>query len=114
METACRSGARFRSLDFAVTGRRIGDEGIEQLACHLLHLLHRAAERRLVCFGGARESAQLANELQGRRTDLLIRGGRLAVIERLDVLTHENLAGMDDSDGGIRGRPRSNWRRAAW
>ena len=87
METACRSGARFRSLDFAVTGRRIGDEGIEQLACHLRHLLHRAAERRLVCFGGACKSAQLTDELQRRRTDFLVRGGRLEVMERPDVST---------------------------
>src|SRR5262249_38073169 len=45
---------------------------------------------------------------QGRRMDLLIRGGGLEVMERPDVLTHENLAAMDDADGGIRGGPRSS------
>ena len=51
----------------------------------LRHLLDRAAEGGLVCFGGPRESAQLADELQGGRADFFVRGGGFEVMQRLDV-----------------------------
>ena len=44
------------------------------------HLLHRAAESGLVCFGGPRESAQLADELQRGGADLLLGRGRFEVM----------------------------------
>jgi hypothetical protein len=84
--------ARLCGLELAITGRSLGDERIEKLARRLCDLVHRAAERQMVCFGGARETTQFSDELQGRRTDLLVSGGRLEVVKRPDVPTHEGLA----------------------
>src|SRR5260370_17963642 len=69
-ETVRRPGARLCSLGFAITGRSVSDERIEKLARRLLDLLHRPAECHPVCFGGARETTQLAHHLQGCLTDL--------------------------------------------
>jgi len=63
-ETVRCPGARLCSLGFATTGRSVSDEKVEKLARRLLDLLHRPPERQLVWFGGARETAQLADELQ--------------------------------------------------
>ena len=37
------------------------------------HLVHGTSERELVCLGGPRETAQLSDELQRRRPDLIVR-----------------------------------------
>ena len=46
------------------------------------------AKAASLAFEGLRRSAQLPNELQGRGMDLLVRGGRLEVVQRLDGSTH--------------------------
>src|SRR5262249_35811907 len=66
-ETIRGAGVRLRRLDLAVARRSVGHERVEQFMRGLRHLLHRAAERGFVCFGGPRESAQLADELQRGR-----------------------------------------------
>jgi predicted alpha/beta-hydrolase family hydrolase len=87
-ETVRGALARLRRLDLAITGWRGGHEGVEQFVRSLRHLLHRTAERGLVCLGRPRESTQLAHELQGGRADLFIRGGRFEVMQRPDVSAH--------------------------
>src|SRR5882724_6321720 len=52
------------------------------------HLVDRAREGELVRLGGPRKAAQLADELQRGRADLLVRGGRLEVVQGLDVSAH--------------------------
>ena len=47
----------------------------------LRHLIHGAVERELIGLGGPCEAAQLADELEGGGADLLIRGGRLEVVQ---------------------------------
>src|SRR5262249_467793 len=87
-ETASRAGARLCRLGFAIARRGVGHGAVEPFVRRWRHPLHRAAERRLVCLGGACKSAQLTDELQRRRTDFLVRGGRFEVMERPDVSTH--------------------------
>ena len=84
-ETIRGAGARLRRLDLAIARRSVGHERVEQFMRGLRHLFHRAAESGFVCFGGPRESAQLADELQGGCADLLLGRGRLEVMQRLDV-----------------------------
>src|SRR5262245_9690480 len=81
--------ARLRRLDLAIARRRGGHEGVEQFVRRLRHLLHRAIEGALVCLGRPRESAQLADELQGGRANFFVRGGRFEVVQRLNVSAHE-------------------------
>ena len=63
-------------------------EGIEQLVRRLEHLLDGALERLKVVLRGRRHAGQLANELFGRRANLLLRCGRLEVVQGLDVSAH--------------------------
>src|SRR2546427_620084 len=83
-ETVRRPG----SLDLAIARRSVGNESVEQLVCRLRHLVHRTVESELVSLGGPCKATQLAHELQGGRTDLLVRGGWFEVMQSLDVPTH--------------------------
>src|SRR5262249_53513437 len=87
-EAVRRALARLRRLDLAIARRSGGHEGVEQFVRRLRHLVHRAVESGLVCLGRSRESAQLADELQGGRADFFIRGGGFEVVRRRIVSTH--------------------------
>src|SRR6266481_4062530 len=84
------SGPGARRLDFAITGRSVGHERLEEIARRGGYLLYGTVESGLICLGGPGKAAQLPDKLQGRRVDLLLRGGRLEVVQRLDVTTHDN------------------------
>src|SRR6185436_755393 len=71
-EALARTLAGFRGLDLAVAWRLFRFERLEQPLGNLRDLLDRARERRLVRLRGMCEPAQLADELQGRGTDLLL------------------------------------------
>ena len=89
-EAARCPGLRPCRLDCAIARRSVGHKRGKQFICRFGHLVNGPAERRLVRLGGPGEAAQLADELQGRRPDLLRRGGRSEVMERLYVAAHEN------------------------
>src|SRR5262249_54989648 len=68
---ACEGGKRLAALARAFAASTSRSRGgasvtkrIDELARRLGDLLNRAGERLLVCFGGAREAAQLSDELQ--------------------------------------------------
>ena len=63
-------------------------ETIEERPCGLRHLVHRSRESGLVSSGRPCEAAQFADELQGRCPDLVVRGGRLEVVQSFDASTH--------------------------
>src|SRR5690606_7612699 len=70
------------------------------------HLVHRIVEHLLVDLRGTGRSAQLADELQGRRADLLLRGRRVEVCQCPDVTAHRTLwieAGEDELYGTHQG-----------
>jgi hypothetical protein len=48
------------------------------------HLVSRPFERELVGFGGPREAAELADELQGRCPDLFVRGAWFEFMQGLN------------------------------
>jgi hypothetical protein len=61
------------------------------------HLLHGEVEGCFVGFRGLVEAAQLAHELQGRSTNLLVRCRRLEVEQRLDISAHGRLQEKDST-----------------
>src|SRR5213593_2391528 len=87
-KSVCRPGASLGSFDFAIAGWSVRNETVEQLMRCTSHPVHRAIESEFVRLGGLREAAQLPDELEGRRTDLFVRGGWFEVMQSLDVSTH--------------------------
>jgi len=55
------------------------------------HPVHRATKRVFVRLGWPGEAAQLSDELEGRRADLLVRGRWFEVVQSFDVSTHGGL-----------------------
>jgi hypothetical protein len=88
-ETGDRPRAGLARLDLTVARRRVGNEGSKQLVRRFGDLVDRPSERGLVGLRGPGEAAELADELQGGRADLLVRGRRLEVVQGPDVATHE-------------------------
>jgi hypothetical protein len=84
-----RPGAGFGRFHFAIAGRGVRHQTVEQLPRGLRHLVHRPIERKFVCFRRPGETAQLADELQGRRPDFVIRGRWLEVVQSLNISTHK-------------------------
>src|SRR5262249_43246939 len=84
-------GAPLRRLDLAIARRRAGHQRIQDRMRAPHHLADGVMERVLGGLRGLREAAQLADELERRCANLLVRGGRLEVVERLDATTHGNL-----------------------
>src|SRR5436190_2300484 len=87
-EPDSRPRLRFRRFHLAVARRSRRLERLQQAARGNAHLVHRAIERRLVGLGGLVETAELANELQRRRLDLVLGRRRLEIIERANVSAH--------------------------
>src|ERR1700736_3538959 len=75
-------------LDLPIARRSVGDERIEQLVRRTRHVLDRKIKRCLIRFRGPAKAAQLADELQRRSMDLLVRWGRLAIVQGPDVAAH--------------------------
>jgi len=69
---------RFR---LAIARRRVGDEGLEQMLGGVGDVMNRAVERVLVRLRWFREAAQLADELEGRGADLVVRRRRKEVMK---------------------------------
>lgn len=83
-------GSRFSSFGFeiAIPGLSRRHERRDQRSRRVGDLFNRSIERRLIRFGGGVESAELADELKGRRADFLFRRRRIEVEQRLDVSAH--------------------------
>src|ERR1700737_1038494 len=75
-------------LNLPIARRSVGDERIEQLVRRPRHLLDRKIKRCLIRFRGPAKAAQLADELQSRSMDLLVRCGRLEIVQGPDVAAH--------------------------
>jgi hypothetical protein len=87
-EAFLRSRACFHRFDFAITRRHGGYKRIEQMLRGVSDIIDGAIESCLVCFGGFRETAQLADELKGRRANLVVGRGRTEVMKCFDGSAH--------------------------
>src|SRR5438876_10852802 len=83
-----RSGAGPFGLDHAVLRRRGRHELVEQPLRRRSDFVDRAGESFRVRLRRLREAADLADVLQRGVADLLVRGGWLEVVERVDVSAH--------------------------
>src|SRR5690606_36934843 len=90
-----RSLACLLCLDLAVAGRGIGLERIEQPAGGLLHVVDGTVEGHFVRLGRMREAAQLANELQRRSANLVLRCRWLEVEQGANVSAHGSAPAFD-------------------
>src|SRR3982751_1083559 len=79
---------RLACLLCAVARRGVGLERADEPLGRFGDLVDGARERRLVDTRWARRTAQLANELQRGRANLVVGRWRLEVGQRLDVATH--------------------------
>jgi hypothetical protein len=86
-----RPGPRPRCLGFAIAGWCGRHESVQQLVRCRGYLFDGAVKSRLVGFRGPRKTAQLADELERRSSDLLVRRRRLEVVQCLDVTTHDRV-----------------------
>src|SRR4029079_2077719 len=77
--------ARLRGLDLAVPVRLPRRQGAEQLVHRVHHVLDRVVERVLVRLGRLLHPADLADELERGRADLVLGRGRSEVVEGPDV-----------------------------
>ena len=66
-------------------------QGIEQVMGGMSHLIHCAIESLFVCLRWASESAELSNELQSRRPDLVLGRRRREVVKCLNISAHNKL-----------------------
>ena len=83
-----RSRPRFQRFRFAIAGRRICYERIEELLCNSRHVINSVVECVFVGLGRLGESAQLSDELMGRRANFVVRRGRCKIMQGLDVSAH--------------------------
>src|SRR6185437_824229 len=79
---------RLRGLGLTVARRGIADEIGQEAMRGVGHLGHGAVERFLVRLRRPVEATQLADELQGRGTNLVVRRRRCKVCQRPDVAAH--------------------------
>ena len=77
-------------LDLAVAGTGGRCQRCDQFLCRGCNVIDGAVERRLVRFRWTIESAQLAHELQRRRTDFLVSRRWIKVEQRPDVSAHHS------------------------
>src|SRR5258708_2311270 len=76
-------GPGLGGLDLTIARRCVGDERAEQLMRGCSHLLDSALESGLIGLGRPRKAAQLADELERGRVDLLLGRGWLEVVQSL-------------------------------
>src|SRR5262249_35918042 len=93
-------------LDVAVAWRTGGSERNQQSPGNVGDIIERLVERCLIRLCGRREPAQLADELQRGRADLLLGRGRLEIEQRADIAAHRTL--LDPAFGPCHIGP---WRR---
>src|SRR6202023_1077657 len=83
-----RPFTRFRRFRLAVLCRARRFQRLQEAARRVRDLVDGASERRFVGTGRVRKSAQLANELQRRGADFLVRGRRLEIEECAYIPAH--------------------------
>ena len=83
-----RTRARFHRFDGAIAGRRVSDQGIEQMVCSMSDILDSAVKSCLVCLGRFSETAQLPDELKRRCANFILRRGRTEVMKCFDGSAH--------------------------
>jgi uncharacterized protein DUF1931 len=95
--------ARLAHLFFAIARRRIRLQRMDQPMRGCGHLVDGAAERSFVDARRPCRAAQLSDELERRRANLVVGRRRLKVGERLDVATHpRSPRSIASGDGGHR------------
>ncbi len=83
-----RAGPGLRGLFFAVLRRGHRDQVLQEVTRDVGDLVHGAVEGLLIGLRGLRRARDLADVLQGRGVDLVVRRRRLEVVERVDVPAH--------------------------
>ena len=87
--SAKRSRARFF---FTIARRGAGRERLNQPMRGCRDVVDRPVERRFICARRVIAPAQLSNELQRRRADLVVSGRRRKISEGLDVSAHTSIS----------------------
>src|SRR5882757_5087236 len=90
-ESQARALPRLFRLDLAVARRPRGVQRDQELSRSVGDLGHGTDERGLIGLRRLVEAGQFADELQRRGVNLVLRGRRLEVEQRLDVVAHEDL-----------------------
>src|SRR5437868_13769908 len=88
-ESLRRPGAGPLRFDLPIARRRVAHQGMKQMLGGMGYVMNRAVERFLVRFRRIRETAQLANELERRRADLIVSGRREKVMKGFYVSAHD-------------------------
>jgi hypothetical protein len=78
----------FHRFRCAIARRRIGHKRIEQMVCGVSDIIDGPIESCLVCLGRFRETAELADELKRRSTNLVVRRGWTEVMKGFDGSAH--------------------------
>src|SRR5271155_202424 len=92
------SRTRLGGFDFAIARLLVRMQRGDESTGTRGDLLDRRCEGGLVCARGMRKSADLADELQRRGADFLVRGRRLEVEQRTNAATHGELPGRCSHD----------------
>ena len=80
--------ACFYRFDGAIARRRVAHKRMEQMVCGVSDIIDCTIESRLVCLGRFGETAQFADELKRRSTNLVVRRGWTEVMKCLDGSAH--------------------------
>src|SRR6202021_2291742 len=92
------SRTRLGGFDFAIARLLVRMQRGDESTGARGDLLDRRSEGALVAPRGMRKSADLADELQRRGADFLVRGRRLEVEQRTNAATHGELPGRCSRD----------------
>jgi hypothetical protein len=82
------SSPSLRRFRVAVAGRRVRDQGLEQMFRGMSDVVHSTIESFFVRFRGFRKTTQLADELKRRSTNLVLGRRRQEVMKGLNVSAH--------------------------
>jgi hypothetical protein len=87
------SRACFHHFGYAIARRCVGHERIEQMLRGVRDIIDGTIESCLVCLGGVRETAQLADELKRRSANLVVRRRWTEVMKCFDGSAHVGTIG---------------------
>src|SRR5437667_12702648 len=91
-EALARVLTRLTRLFFTIARRCTGRKRLDQPIGGCRDFVDRPVERRFICARRVIAPAQLSNELQRRRADLVVCGRRRKIGEGLDVSAHTSIS----------------------
>jgi len=94
-KTFGRSRFCFQRLHFTISRWRVRYQRFEQMVRNMRHFIDCAIERVFIRTRRFGETAQLANELERRRSDLVVRRRGCKIMQGLNVSAHEESVTAD-------------------